>query len=58
MTMRGYMFTQLVQKVFGSANDRFVKKLDGPVEKINDLEPQFESLSDQELQAKTTEFKS
>lgn len=51
------MFTHLLAKVFGSANDRALQKLQLTVDKINTLEPFIEKLSDQELQAKTVEFK-
>ena len=47
----------ILKKVFGSANDRMVKKLKHEVEKINELEPEIESLSDEELKAKTARFK-
>ncbi len=47
----------LAQKFFGSSNERKVKGMRGRVLKINALEPQFEALTDAELQAKTAEFK-
>ncbi|MBK2029329.1 preprotein translocase subunit SecA [Francisella noatunensis] len=47
----------LVQKIIGSRNDRFIKKVSKTVQKINSLEPEFEKLSDQELKAKTQEYK-
>jgi preprotein translocase subunit SecA len=47
----------LTRKLFGSANDRRIKKLQPRVEAINALEPEFETLSDAELVAKTDEFK-
>ena len=43
---------------FKSANDRYLKKYKKTINKINALEPDFEKLSDAELQAKTAEFKS
>ncbi|HZZ89407.1 MAG TPA: DEAD/DEAH box helicase, partial [Caulobacteraceae bacterium] len=46
-----------LKKVFGSSNDRKVKQMLGRVPKINALERQFEALSDEQLRAKTTEFK-
>jgi preprotein translocase subunit SecA len=52
------MFTTLFQKVFGSANERYIKSLDKTVEQINALEGSIEKLSDDELRAKTDEFKS
>ncbi len=51
------MFNKLAKKIFGSRNERLVKAMSREVEKINALEPAMEALSDEELQAKTTEFK-
>jgi len=51
------MITQLITKIIGSRNDRYLKKLRKVVDEINKLEPQMQSLSDEELKAKTTEFK-
>jgi len=51
------MFNKIAKKIFGSRNDRLIKAMSREVEKINALEPQIEALSDQELQAKTAEFK-
>jgi preprotein translocase subunit SecA len=51
------MFVKLLTKMFGSRNDRILKQLGKEVKKINALEPTFESLSDEELKAKTAEFK-
>ena len=47
----------VVKKVFGTENDRKLKKLRPIVSKINALEPQFVALSDKQLKAKTGEFK-
>ncbi|MDE0985281.1 MAG: preprotein translocase subunit SecA [Yoonia sp.] len=47
----------IAKKVFGTANDRKVKATRGVVAKINALEPEFEALSDEEILAKTTEYK-
>ncbi len=44
-------------KLFGSRNDRLIKQMRKEVEKINALEPAIEALSDEELKAKTAEFK-
>ena len=52
------MFSSLLTKIFGSSNQRELKRLKKIVATINALEPQFESLSDEELKAKTAEFKS
>ena len=51
------MFVSLMTKLFGSRNDRLLKQMQKEVSKINALEPVFEALSDEELKAKTTEFK-
>jgi len=44
-------------KIFGDPHEKYVKSLQPLVEKINALEPQFLTLSDEELKAKTKEFK-
>jgi preprotein translocase subunit SecA len=51
------MITALLQKVFGSRNERLVKQYAATVRTINAFEPQMQALSDQELAAKTPEFK-
>ncbi|MBS0271755.1 MAG: preprotein translocase subunit SecA [Proteobacteria bacterium] len=51
------MFTTLFRKVFGSANDRYIKNLAKTVEQINALEEGMEKLSDEALKAKTEEFR-
>ena len=39
------------------SNEKVLKKLQPVVDKINELEPEYEKLSDDELKAKTQEFK-
>ena len=51
------MFVKLMTKLFGSRNDRLLKQMRKEVAKINALEPVLEALSDEELKAKTAEFK-
>lgn len=51
------MISSLLTKMFGSRNQRTLKQLNKTVQTVNALEPQFESLTDQELKAKTAEFK-
>ena len=51
------MIGSLARKLFGSANDRYVKRQYKIVEKINSLEPEISKLSDNELKAKTDEFR-
>jgi preprotein translocase subunit SecA len=49
--------SNLAKKVFGDSNERELKRLAPLVAKIGTLEPAFEALSDEDLQAKTDEFK-
>jgi preprotein translocase subunit SecA len=51
------VFASIAKAIFGSANDRQVKKYQPKVDAINALEPQMAKLSDAELQAKTAEFR-
>lgn len=51
------MIAALVQKIFGSANDRIIKKYTRIAQQINQLENSFIALSDEQLKAKTIEFK-
>ncbi|WP_134703673.1 preprotein translocase subunit SecA [Ammoniphilus sp. YIM 78166] len=48
----------LMKKLFGSSDERELKKLYKRVETINGLEPQIQQLTDEQLKAKTAEFKS
>ena len=45
------------EKIFGSYSDKEIKRIRPIVAKINSLEPEMEKLSDEELKAKTPEFK-
>ncbi len=47
----------LLLKLLGDPNERKVKNIMGIIEHINALEPQFAEMSDDELRAKTQEFK-
>ena len=51
------MINQLLGKVFGTKNERVVKALMPKVRAINALEPQIQKLTDDELRAKTVEFR-
>ncbi|HET9638920.1 MAG TPA: preprotein translocase subunit SecA [Allosphingosinicella sp.] len=51
------MLGALARSLFGTANDRIVKGFDKPVAKINALEPELAKLTDEQLRAKTTEFR-
>ena len=47
-----------LSKIFGDANEKYLKKIQLLVEKINGLESEFEGFSNTELKEKTAEFKS
>ena len=47
----------LLKKVFGSSNDRALKKIQPLVERVNGLEPKMKGSSDDELRALTAAFK-
>ncbi|MTH99263.1 preprotein translocase subunit SecA [Roseibium sp. RKSG952] len=47
----------LARKIFGSSNDRKVKSYRAQVEKINALEPELQGLTDDQLRARTAEFR-
>ncbi len=51
------MFGALARRLFGSANDRYIKSLGPLVAQINEIEPELEKLSDEALRARTAEFK-
>ena len=51
------MFSELLTKVFGSRNDRLIKQYRRQCAAINKLEPTIKALSDDELKAKTQEFR-
>jgi preprotein translocase subunit SecA len=51
------MFKLLIRKIFGTKNERDLKKLQPYAAAINELEPRIQELSDEQLQAKTAEFK-
>ena len=48
---------KFISKIFGSRNERLIKRMRKEIESINQLEPDFEALSDDELKAKTAEFR-
>ncbi|MEO0635596.1 MAG: preprotein translocase subunit SecA [Pseudomonadota bacterium] len=50
-------FGGIARKVFGSSNDRRIKKFQPQVDAINALEPEMQALSDDALRAKTNEFR-
>ncbi len=51
------MLPKLLTSIFGSRNERLLKEYRRTVTKINALEPSLEALSDDQLRAKTEEFK-
>jgi preprotein translocase subunit SecA len=51
------MLSKLVRLIFGSRNDRLVKKKKKLVKRINSLSSDYEKLSDEALKAKTQEFR-
>jgi preprotein translocase subunit SecA len=51
------MISNLASKIFGSRNERIIKRHRKVVAAVNQLEPEFEALSDEQLAAKTLEFR-
>ncbi len=51
------MLNALFTKIFGSRNERVVKKMGRVIDQINAFEDAIKSLSDEQLKAKTTEFR-
>ena len=51
------MFGALARRIFGTANDRYLESLRPIVGEINELEPSLEKLSDDELRARTDQFR-
>ena len=51
------MLGTLLAKVFGTQNERELKAIRPLVEQINALEPSIQALSDEQLRAKTAEFR-
>jgi len=51
------MIKFIAKRIFGSVNERFIKEIQGDVDKINGFEDQISKLSDEELKGKTGEFK-
>jgi preprotein translocase subunit SecA len=50
-------FGPLMKKLFGSRNQRMVKRFERIVDQVNSLEPSIRKLTDVELRAKTLEFR-
>ena len=51
------MLSSVLKKIFGSKNDREIKRLSLFLDEVNRLEPAMKSLSDEELKAKTPYFR-
>jgi len=51
------MISGLLKKIFGSRNDRLIKQYSQNVKRINALEPSLLGLTDEQLRAKTDEFR-
>ena len=51
------LFNKLIAKIFGTSNERAIKRLMPIVKQINDFEPVTQALSDEALRAKTAEFR-
>jgi preprotein translocase subunit SecA len=51
------IFDKILTSIFGTANERVIKRLLPLVNSINALEPETQKLSDEELRAKTPEFR-
>ena len=51
------MLKKIGEKIFGTSDEREIKKMQKLVDKINEIEPLFEKLTDEQLSHKTVEFK-
>ena len=47
----------ILTKIFGDANEKYLKKFQPIIEKINSFEPEFDKFSDEKIKEKTKEFK-
>jgi preprotein translocase subunit SecA len=56
-TEKPVFFDKILTKIFGTANDRLIKRLTPIVNRISAMEPEIKKLSDQELRARTADFK-
>ncbi|MCB1316987.1 MAG: SecA cross-linking domain protein, partial [Leptospiraceae bacterium] len=51
------MIKKVVDSLFGTKHERDIKKLQPYVDRINELEPSMQALSNEELAAQTDRFK-
>ena len=52
------MIASTLTKIFGTSNERVIKRMAPVVEQTGSLEPAIKALSDEQLRAKTLEFRS
>src|SRR6201998_4783642 len=50
-------FSTIAQRFFGSSNDRKIRPMMGRVTEINELEPKFQAMTDDQLKGMTAAFK-
>src|SRR5262245_25573621 len=50
-------FERMITSIFGSANARFLKRLEPKVEAVGALEPKYQKMTDEELRGQTVEFR-
>ena len=55
--VRMHMITKILSKIIGTANERKLRRMQPIVQKINAFEPEMIALSDEQLTAKTNEFR-
>jgi len=48
---------KILKRIIGSANDRMIKSYDKIVSLINDLEPKYHAMTDEQLRATTDEWR-
>ncbi|MDD5449277.1 MAG: preprotein translocase subunit SecA, partial [Candidatus Omnitrophica bacterium] len=51
------MINFILKRIFGSQNERYIKKIRPAVDRINALEPEISKLTNEQLKGKTAEFK-
>ena len=51
------MFDAIARRIFGTANDRYVRGLSSTLDQINALEPTFETLTDEQLRERTDDYR-
>jgi preprotein translocase subunit SecA len=51
------LIDSVIAKIFGTQNERDIKRLQPIIQRINELEPQMQALSEEQLRAKTDEFR-